>query len=150
MRRLNELADYLMTFSALEMVNVLAAIACCVVAFSAINLMNKVATHRDVMATVTHFRRSGMGWATSILYGLRSAETMSLSCSFATLCAGTFGYAMGTLTGRWQQPFDTLLFFGVLAMLVANRRGWSRHLSTSGVSLGITAAGWLIFMWGVS
>jgi len=150
MRRLNEWAAYLLTLQPLELVNVLAAFACCVVAFSAINLMTKVATHRDVMATVTHFRSTGMSWWFAIYYGLRSAETMSLACSFATICAGTFGYVIGTLLGRWEQPFDTLLFFGLLALLVANRRGWSKFLSTSVVSLAITAGGWALFMWGVS
>jgi len=150
MRRLSEWADYVLTLQPLELVNVLAALACCVVAFSAINLMSKVADHRDVLATVNHFRRTGMSLCGSIYYGLRSADTMSLACSFATLCAGTFGYVVGTMFGRWQHPFDTLLFFGLLAMLVANRRGWAKFLSASAVSLAITASGWVLFLASVS
>jgi hypothetical protein len=125
--------------------NILLALAGALVAFKSINLMREVTTHVDVMSTIVMKRRSGEKWWAAVLEGLRSAETMALGCAFITLTAGLVGQVMGALLGKWQAPFDTILFAGLLALLVANRRVPAVQMYKAPVSLTITGFAWGVF-----
>jgi len=138
---------YLKTLSGLEVFNITLAVLAALAAFGSINLMKYVVGHIDVMQTIISTRKLGASWHRSLLAGFQSSETMSLACGFVTLSSGLCGQVLGQLTGTWQNGFDTLMYGGLLAILLSNRRnlafvGDYKHAA----SLGITGLCWISFL----
>jgi hypothetical protein len=145
-----DMAHFLVSLGWLDLFNITLALCALLVSFGSINLMRDVASHVDVMSTVIMMRRSGARWWTSMLAGLHSADTMAVACSFITLTAGLAGQIIGQVLGKWQASFDTVLFAGILALLVANRRQPAVHAQRAPISLAITALAWLVFFFNMS
>jgi hypothetical protein len=137
--------SYMLSLTRLEILNIVLAILAALVAFGSIVVMKDVPRVIDVTQTVIINRRKGQNWRESILAGLRSMETMGLACALVTLAAGLLGQAFGQLAGNWQNAFDTLMFGGVLAVLIANRRGAVFGEYKHAASWVVTATCWVAF-----
>lgn len=143
---MQSLSAYLQTFTTLDVVNIALALLVACLALSSINLMGKVATHRDVMDTIVRARGMGSSWWDAVMEGVQSAPTLSLACAQATLAAGAFGQALALGFSRWQVPVDTLFWCGLAATAISNRRGLlAAFRCMPAVSFCLTGLGWLVF-----
>lgn len=75
----------------------------------------------------------------------------AIRCAFATTCAGLLGAAISTLLPEhWQVSVDTLLYGGILALLIASRRRPAviREHWVTPISFSITVSTWGLFLLG--
>jgi uncharacterized membrane protein YeaQ/YmgE (transglycosylase-associated protein family) len=82
---------------------------------------------------------------------METGTCRAIRCAFATTCAGLLGAAISTLLPEhWQVSVDTLLYGGILALLVASgrRAGMIREQWVTPISFSITVSTWGLFLLG--
>jgi len=93
---------------------------------------------------------------TTMLVALGAANKMNkdtevtIVIAFATVGAGMLGTMLGYFSpDRWQLSFDTILYGGVLSLLIGTRRRtiWMKPEWMPRFSLWVSALTWATFFW---
>lgn len=87
------------------------------------------------------------------LVRMRKETELQILLAFPTMAAGMLGAVVGYFRpGDWQAACDTMLFGGVLALMIGSRKNpnWIEPRWIRPIAIGVLMATWGAFLMGVS